>query len=426
MTLRSLFLALGLTTSALGAAPRHVIVAGPAAAVRVVETSLGKTVAVTRQAPLPPDVATKTLVELGRSVSAVAVVVVAEVTGQVSIDVFNAADGAPLGHLEVRTTRKAPFKAVPKAQLAQLQKAIAAGKVAPPPKVDKPAEVVKTPPPPDKTGTESGAKDPGTGSTGGTNAVASDHAAPTSTTDRQAELVKVSAGVRAFNRSLTWKDDLFNRMPKYLLPMGPAIAVEAEFFPLALVTKGALAGLGVEGAFEDAVGISSTDKTTGAIYTTSAMRFRAGAVFAAPIDRFTLSGHAGWSMQSYGFSATSTGSTPVQRVNIPNVRYGTVRAGVGAGVSIIKPLTVEVGAAYQLVLSSGEIGSASYFKNAQVGGADFTVSVAYRIIPNLEARLTGEYQRYWYSLKPNPGDPWIVGGALDEYTSVRVTLAWVL
>jgi hypothetical protein len=423
MTLRMLCLALGLTTTALGATPKHVLVAGPAAAVKVVETSLGKTVVVTRQAPLPPDVATKTLVELGRSVSAVAVLQVTEATGQVTIDVFNAADGAPLGHVEVRTSKKAPFKAVPKAPLAQLQKAIALGRVAPPPKVERPVEVVKTPPPPD-TKTGSSTKDPGT--TGGTTTVVSDGATPAPATEREAELVKVSAGVRAFNRSLTWKDDIFTRMPKYVLPMGPAIAVEAEFFPLALVTKGALAGLGIEGAFENAVGISSTDKTTGDIYTTSAMRFRAGAVFAAPIDRFTLSGHAGWSMQSYGFSATSTGATPVARVNIPNVRYGTVRAGVGAGVSIIKPLSVELGAAYQIVLSSGEIGSASYFKNAQVGGADFTVSVAYRIIPNLEARLTGEYQRYWYALKPSPGDPWIVGGALDEYTSVRVTLAWVL
>jgi hypothetical protein len=116
----------------------------------------------------------------------------------------------------------------------------------------------------------------------------------------------------------------------------------------------------------------------------------------------------------------------VARVNIPNVRYGAIRAGLTGAVEIIKPLSVELGLAYQGVLSSGEIGSATYFQHAQVGGADFTLSVAYRIIPNLEARLTAEYQRYWFTLNPNPGDPWIAGGALDEYKSVRVTVAWVL
>jgi hypothetical protein len=426
MTLRTLSLSLVMATTAVAAAPKHVVIAGPAAASKVVEASLGKSAVVTRQSPLPSDVPTRTLVELGRSVSAVAIVVVAEAPGAVSIDVFNAADGAPLGHVEVRTSKKAPFKTVPKALLAQVQKAISQGKVAPAPKAPEktPEVVVKTTPPPDdKTTTP---VKTGQATTGGTTSVISDGSTEGPKPERESEIVKVSAGLRTFNRSLTWNDDLFGRMPKYVLPAGPAIAVDAEFFPLALVTHGALSHLGVEGAFEQAVGISSTDKTTGDLYTTSSMRFRAGALFALPIDRFTLGAHAGWSMQSFGFSATSTGSAPVARVNIPNVRYGAIRAGLTGAVEIIKPLSVELGLAYQGVLSSGEIGSATYFQHAQVGGADFTLSVAYRIIPNLEARLTAEYQRYWFTLNPNPGDPWIAGGALDEYKSVRVTVAWVL
>jgi hypothetical protein len=412
-------------TTAMGA-PKRVVVAGPAGLVRAVETSLGKSATVIRQSALPGEPPSKTLVEIARSANAGAVVVIADRNGSAAIDVFNGADGAALTHIDVRFSKKTGLRSIPKAPLGQLQRAIASGKapgaVVPERVADVPVkrEPVATPPKPVEreviTGTSNRVEpEPDVG-------VVAD-GSPPATTEGSREIVKAEVGGRTFQRSLSWRDDLFQRMPAYQLPLGPAVTVDAEFYPLALVTKGALAGLGLTGTFEQSIGIASTDADMQR-YATTAQRFRAGLLFALPVDRFTFTAQGGWSMQSFTFSSTS--SAMVARVNIPNVRYGAVRAGLKIGVQIVGPISFELGGAYQAVLSSGEIGSASFFKNATVGGADMTAAVSWRIIKNVEAKLGAEYQRYWFSLNPQPGDPWIAGGALDEYKSLRLSLAWVL
>jgi hypothetical protein len=65
------------------------------------------------------------------------------------------------------------------------------------------------------------------------------------------------------------------------------------------------------------------------------------------------------------------------------------------------------------------------FRDGSVGGMDLSVGVALPIKAGFEARLGFNYTRYFYSFYPNPGDPYIAGGALDEYIGFEIGAAHV-
>jgi hypothetical protein len=75
-------------------------------------------------------------------------------------------------------------------------------------------------------------------------------------------------------------------------------------------------------------------------------------------------------------------------------------------------LSFLLGAAYLLTISPGEI--YDRFRRPSVFGVDGEIGAAFRIVPGLEARLTGRYTRYVASFKPVIGDQIVAGGALDE------------
>ena len=42
-----------------------------------------------------------------------------------------------------------------------------------------------------------------------------------------------------------------------------------------------------------------------------------------------------------------------------------------------------------------------------------------------EGRLVGDYERYFYSFGPTPGDAYVAGGALDQFFGGRLAIAYV-
>ena len=47
------------------------------------------------------------------------------------------------------------------------------------------------------------------------------------------------------------------------------------------------------------------------------------------------------------------------------------------------------------------------------------------LVRGWEARLVGDYERYFYSFKPEPGDEYVAGGALDQFYGGRLAVAYV-
>jgi hypothetical protein len=44
----------------------------------------------------------------------------------------------------------------------------------------------------------------------------------------------------------------------------------------------------------------------------------------------------------------------------------------------------------------------------------------------LEIRATWDYQRHWFSMNPEVGDPYIAGGALDDSRGFSIYAAFTL
>ncbi len=148
------------------------------------------------------------------------------------------------------------------------------------------------------------------------------------------------------------------------------------------------------------------------------MRLRAGAVGRIPLGAFEVNIGLGYALQTFSIAAASGGVT---RPNIPNVGFGGLRPSLGGTVHFTPVFHLHFGGAYQVLLSKGEFGSSTFFPRATGGGADFWVSVGVRPVSFFEIRMQGDYGRYFFSLKPEVGDPYIVGGALDQYVSGTIT-----
>lgn len=432
--LRTVFAVL-VTAAVSHAAPKRVVVDAPPALRRAVEAALPKGSAVKG-----PDVDEKdaaSVVSAARAANAVAVVSARVEGKQAVVELLNGSDGASLARVTVKLPKKGALKALPKPAATALTKALASAQ----PPAAEPAKEPEPPPtpkvaeaPPDPKPADPKPADPKPAETKTADAASAEPTpAPppeisSTRTEPPAEparldVVRVAVGPRVLQRSLSWSDNDARALGSYALPGGPAVAVDAQFFPAALFTNAAIANLGVSASFEESVGIVSTDEQ-GERYGTSAMRFRVGALWRIPVSRFTFSPHAGWSMQSFTFGTQSVNRVP--RVSIPNVRYGTVRAGLLVDVRLAGPLSLQAGGAYQHVLSMGEVASDRFFSRATALGADFEAALAARVTSNLELRLSAEYQRYWLSTHAQPGDPWTASAAVDEYRSILLTAAFVL
>jgi hypothetical protein len=76
------------------------------------------------------------------------------------------------------------------------------------------------------------------------------------------------------------------------------------------------------------------------------------------------------------------------------------------------------------VLTGGEITSAEYFQRATVMAVDFSLGAAVAIAKGLEVRVSADRRRYFFAMNPMPGDPLIVGGAVDDNYGITAAIAF--
>ncbi len=87
----------------------------------------------------------------------------------------------------------------------------------------------------------------------------------------------------------------------------------------------------------------------------------------------------------------------------------------------IGPVALSVSAGYLALVMQDAIGRA--FPRASHGGVELGGAVNVALGPRFDLRLEGKYTRIFYSLHPLPGDPYVAGGALDEYVVVDLAFA---
>ena len=232
--------------------------------------------------------------------------------------------------------------------------------------------------------------------------------------------VALDLGGRFFN----YHDGLSKNLRSYSVFPAPGIAVAVGVYPMATLKLPILQNLGIVGDFRIQPGISS--KTSdGTKVATAWNRFDGGLRYRQPLakqsekgDKAVVLGVTG----SAGRDEFLLHATGTLGMEAPSVNYVFLRAGLDASFPA-GPILLVAKAGYLGSLSSGSV--YERFRNSKIGGIDLGGGVTVPIALGFEARLTAEYIRWFYAFAPLPGDPYVAGGALDQYVHLELGPAYV-
>jgi hypothetical protein len=343
-----------------------------------------------------------------------------------------------LGRNEKLGRKVGPLLAVPLEDIeAASEKAVAA---APPPSTDKPSKRGRTdastepPPPPepvkeakdsrekdrdrdrDKDRDRDRDKDEPAASASSVSAANDEPERDTSAKKKRDKLdfnnalIVVDVGADVGARKMAYSDPLVGPLRSYLAPGVIGYGVSGQLYPGASSGTAFAKDIGIVFRYAGSLPFESKTKDgqkASGSWTRTAVGVR-GRFLAGPKNSGPYIGLEG----TYGtWSFVFEGDEPIVS-EVPSVRYKYVRGGVDARFPFNAfSLTVGLGGMY--VMSAGEF--SDRFPHATIAGVDGMARAAYAFLPWLEARAELNYTRIFSSAKPERGDAYIAGGALDEY-----------
>ncbi|HET6282642.1 MAG TPA: hypothetical protein VFH73_16880 [Polyangia bacterium] len=230
------------------------------------------------------------------------------------------------------------------------------------------------------------------------------------------------AGGRFFSRKLSYNQDINKSLRQYELKLASALGAAFVWFPAAHGSSGFIANVGLDISVEQAFGITSKLGVNSA-YPTVIHDYTGGVRVRFPLGPASLGVIAGFGEHAYKL-ASGPGADRTM-LDLPDTIYRYVRLGTALRIPMGNKLALMAGGAYRLVLSPGQIKTA-YFTRATVGGVDANAAIGYRITPSIEARAGFDLRRYFYSMHSRNGDRYVAGGAVDQYLTYTISLAFML
>ena len=247
-------------------------------------------------------------------------------------------------------------------------------------------------------------------------------------------MLDASAGFAGVNRAYAYNQDASGLRP-YGLPMGAAAVIRLVGYPIGLAMGGPLQDLGLEVSVEQAFGIASSIGTgdtqfpTGATFSTSVHEYAAGARYRIPFGLsnqlwFSATGgeHAFVFKSAGGCTATNTCRG---MLDIPDTIYRFVRPGAGARFEF-GDFSVAAAVGYRLIFNGAGNHFQTFFPHRTVGGIDADAYVGYRMTDTIEIRAGLQFRRYFFDMNSIAADRWKAGGAIDQYISGGVGVAFML
>jgi hypothetical protein len=232
--------------------------------------------------------------------------------------------------------------------------------------------------------------------------------------------IALTGGVGA--RRLQYTDPITMNLPTYSAAAVPWMGFRAALFPLARTGVRFLRDLGVYGDFGQSLYQQSAVAGGGPILSATWSSFDAGLRWRMQFaERRHITPSVGVAF-AYGRTAFTFDDGGQLLGGTPSVDYRYLRPALDARVAF-GPVIVRADAGYRAVLSAGYVGS--HFPRADIGGVDVSVGLAVELPKRFELGITGQYQRFFYDMHVKPGDPFIAGGALDEFVVGELALAYV-
>ena len=284
---------------------------------------------------------------------------------------------------------------------------------------DAPATPVKKRPKMESDSTAEGDGDAdATVSKKGSSADAEETSAPSALT-----ALEVGFGAKALFRQLSWTADARAAgLGPYSLTPGPQTGGWLEFYPAAFGSSGFAANIGLYGSLNYGFGVS-TNTTAGKDIPTAFRDFMGGLKVRIPFGSVIPNVSVGYGQQAFQISATGNNT------DLPHLNYQFVRLGAGTRIIVTPAVSIDLGAAYLLVLDpgsgAGQIKSATFFPSTKALGVDLGGSVAFRLTNVIGLRAGIDARLYSMSFNPQT-DARAVSGAVDRYLVTYAGLEIVL
>ena len=238
------------------------------------------------------------------------------------------------------------------------------------------------------------------------------------------EALSLAIGPRYGLRSLSYVDDRYDMNSSYSLPRAPIVGLDADFYPGALATRGALASFGVTGSFEYLLPVvKSTPFGGGPASTTRGLAGSVGLKVRLP-GGFYLTGAVGDRFYEL------VDKPDVNPSDVPTVNYQFIRGGAGVRRRLSSTVMLMAHGAYLHCLKLGQIGGASYYPNAKAAGFEAGLAFGFLISSSFEVRGGVDVQRFGLAFNVKHDDflngARTAGGAVDLYSEAWVALAFLI
>lgn len=227
-------------------------------------------------------------------------------------------------------------------------------------------------------------------------------------TGRIAPMFAATVAMEVGGRRFAYNDALTSNLRGYQVAGVPLASVAVQLFPFG-GKKGALRDVGFDVSYQRALYLSSAtpegmnvDSTWSRLEAVALWRLRARKTTGPLV---TLGG--GFGLHDFTFDE-GTGIDD----ELPNVSYSYLRVGAG----LIFPSgrwSFGVDAAWMPVLGGGDL--MERFPQATAQGVDVRAIAVIKLARQWDLRIGLDYMRYFYDMKPEPGDQYVAGGALDEF-----------
>ena len=223
----------------------------------------------------------------------------------------------------------------------------------------------------------------------------------------------LSAGGGSGARIFRYHDGLSANLRPYDLPASANLAVMVELLAFAPFGVPILRFVGLTGGFQYAPGISS-QTATGASVSTTWLHVDGGARVRVPFGedgRFVLGLAGGVVKERFAFGMSSLSAS------LPSVDYLFARAAADGRLRL-GPVALLAGGAYLPAISGGDL--AARFRAPGFAAVELSAGLAVPLGAHFEARAAGTYTRVFYAFKPQVGDGYVAGGALDHLVRAQI------
>jgi hypothetical protein len=232
-------------------------------------------------------------------------------------------------------------------------------------------------------------------------------------------LFDVEVGGDVVGRRFDYRDGISENLRSYSVAPAAMASMAADVFPFA-GASGILRDVGLTGSYGRSLFLKSAlpggnDLSSAETAYSFGLRVRirpwgdGAALLGASYE------YAG---QSFVFDSAG----PPIDTQVPSVDYRANRIAIDTRIPLGR-LAFLASAGFRAVLSAGDV--ASRFRESSADGVDGTLGVSVTVASGWEARLIGDYERYFYAFQPMPGDGYVAGGALDQFFGGRLAVAYV-